>query len=421
VVSLGKMCLQNEDQAKKIIPAFGNLLDGSQDPAMKNNIMYALTDMCVRYASLVDPLLPQSSNKTKSSPGMETDGGHDVSVGASPLNGTNAEENMDQDDGEESNTSKDVTSRNKTTDNHQHNNGKDTTLTNENDNNTEEEANSTLKAIEPEKEKESVGSTAIQAKDDNNDVKDNEKEAEDENATLESGEPEKEASISNDEVTDKEKESNTDNRHEGNDEANEINKNKDDLDKSKRVSGQGMPRPRTPPRNKRQHNLRAISTPQVNKTVLGDNVTFMGDSIMDVSAITVLSPQSVASDADSRPSQRARAGAQDDTDAVSFRFKKGGQRDLFDNLVNTDTGAAAAAANSKSPEKSKRPSSTGTAEDTETHAKRKKDLSSPAKEKNPPPLKKSRSVSRPSASEQEEGAGSDPDKVDGKKKVSRKK
>ena len=26
---------------------------------MKNNIMYALSDMCVRYASLVDPLLPQ--------------------------------------------------------------------------------------------------------------------------------------------------------------------------------------------------------------------------------------------------------------------------------------------------------------------------------------------------------------------------
>ena len=29
------------------------------DTAIKNNIMYALTDMCVRYASLVDPLLPQ--------------------------------------------------------------------------------------------------------------------------------------------------------------------------------------------------------------------------------------------------------------------------------------------------------------------------------------------------------------------------
>ena len=42
------MCLQNEEQAKKIIPAFGQILDNSNDPAMKNNIMYALSDMCVR-------------------------------------------------------------------------------------------------------------------------------------------------------------------------------------------------------------------------------------------------------------------------------------------------------------------------------------------------------------------------------------
>ena len=59
IVTLGKMCLQNEEQAKKIIPAFGQILDTSVDSSIKNNIMYALTDMCVRYASLVDPLLPQ--------------------------------------------------------------------------------------------------------------------------------------------------------------------------------------------------------------------------------------------------------------------------------------------------------------------------------------------------------------------------
>ncbi len=51
--------------AKKIIPAFGRLLldstSSSSDSAVaiKNNVMYALTDMCVRYASLVDPLIPQ--------------------------------------------------------------------------------------------------------------------------------------------------------------------------------------------------------------------------------------------------------------------------------------------------------------------------------------------------------------------------
>ena len=59
VLTLAKMCLQNEEMAKKIIPAFGRLLATTTDIAIKNNILYALTDMCVRYASLVDPLLPQ--------------------------------------------------------------------------------------------------------------------------------------------------------------------------------------------------------------------------------------------------------------------------------------------------------------------------------------------------------------------------
>ena len=59
VVTLAKMCLQNEEMAKKVVPAFGRLLSTTSDAALKNNIMYALSDMCVRYASLVDPLLPQ--------------------------------------------------------------------------------------------------------------------------------------------------------------------------------------------------------------------------------------------------------------------------------------------------------------------------------------------------------------------------
>ena len=107
----------------------------------------------------------------------------------------------------------------------------------------------------------------------------------------------------------------------------------DELDKSKRVSGQGMPRPMTP-KSKKFHNIRAISTPQVNKTVMGDNVTFMSESAMDLSAITVLSPPSTLNDPDSRrqTGTGVRNTNNDDTDAVSFRFKKGG-KDLFDNLV----------------------------------------------------------------------------------------
>ena len=113
-----------------------------------------------------------------------------------------------------------------------------------------------------------------------------------------------------------------------------------DHDKSKRVSGQGMPRPRTP-RAKRIHNVRAISTPQASKTVLGDNVTFRQDeSTLDLSAITVLSPQSSINVPVSRRNSESQAGNKDDTDAVSFRFKRGG-RDLFEKLVESDTGAAA--------------------------------------------------------------------------------
>ena len=57
VSTLGKKCLQNEEQAKKIIPTLGQILDTNEDPSIKNIIIYALTDMCVMYASLVDPLL----------------------------------------------------------------------------------------------------------------------------------------------------------------------------------------------------------------------------------------------------------------------------------------------------------------------------------------------------------------------------
>merc|ERR1712098_596839 len=143
------------------------------------------------------------------------------------------------------------------------------------------------------------------------------------------------------------------------DKENELNQDEDipesENDKSKRVSGQGMPRPKTPPRNKKKlYNARAISTPQVNKTVLGENVTFLGESVMELSAITVLSPASTVSDPDSRRGSQSRA--RDDTDAVSFRFKKGG-RDLFDKLVDAEDNAQTSSGKRKkddlSPEKEK--------------------------------------------------------------------
>ena len=55
IITLAKMCLQNEEMAKKIVPAFGRLLATNEDSAIKNNIVYALSDMCIRYANLVRP------------------------------------------------------------------------------------------------------------------------------------------------------------------------------------------------------------------------------------------------------------------------------------------------------------------------------------------------------------------------------
>lgn len=59
VATLGKLCLQHEQMAKRLMPALGKLLDVSDSEAVKNNIVFTLSDMCVRYATLVDPLMPQ--------------------------------------------------------------------------------------------------------------------------------------------------------------------------------------------------------------------------------------------------------------------------------------------------------------------------------------------------------------------------
>ncbi|XP_068212187.1 condensin-2 complex subunit D3-L [Palaemon carinicauda] len=59
IVALGKMCLQHEEQAKRIIPALGKMLDTKICSAIRINIVFTLSDMCVRYATLVDPLMPQ--------------------------------------------------------------------------------------------------------------------------------------------------------------------------------------------------------------------------------------------------------------------------------------------------------------------------------------------------------------------------
>merc|ERR1719151_259221 len=112
------------------------------------------------------------------------------------------------------------------------------------------------------------------------------------------------------------------------------------MNKSKRVSGQGMERQkenRTPrSKTKRFHNIRAVSTPQANKTVLASNVTLAINETLELSSITVLSPPStVAGEVTKRPSRSGVNSKQDNTDAVSFRFRRG-SKDMFEELVDNN-------------------------------------------------------------------------------------
>lgn len=49
VVTIGKMFLQHEDQAKRIIPALGKMLESTKHSSIKINIVFTLSDMCVRW------------------------------------------------------------------------------------------------------------------------------------------------------------------------------------------------------------------------------------------------------------------------------------------------------------------------------------------------------------------------------------
>ncbi|KAK3919310.1 Condensin-2 complex subunit D3 [Frankliniella fusca] len=58
VVTLGKIGLQNESFAKKLIDILSDILSLTKESALKNNIIICLTDLCIRHTSLGDELLP---------------------------------------------------------------------------------------------------------------------------------------------------------------------------------------------------------------------------------------------------------------------------------------------------------------------------------------------------------------------------
>ncbi|NWU63863.1 CNDD3 protein, partial [Pterocles burchelli] len=60
-ITLGKLCLQHEDLAKKCIPALARELEVSHDVAVRNNVIIVMCDLCIRYTSMVDRYVPNIS------------------------------------------------------------------------------------------------------------------------------------------------------------------------------------------------------------------------------------------------------------------------------------------------------------------------------------------------------------------------
>lgn len=54
-IALGKLCIVDEKLAKRCQPLFVQELRQSDRPAVRNNILIVLSDLCVRYTALVDP------------------------------------------------------------------------------------------------------------------------------------------------------------------------------------------------------------------------------------------------------------------------------------------------------------------------------------------------------------------------------
>ncbi|XP_026564770.1 condensin-2 complex subunit D3 [Pseudonaja textilis] len=57
-ITLGKLCLQHEDLAKKCIAALARELEVSKDVAVRNNVVIVMCDLCVRYTTMVDRYIP---------------------------------------------------------------------------------------------------------------------------------------------------------------------------------------------------------------------------------------------------------------------------------------------------------------------------------------------------------------------------
>jgi condensin-2 complex subunit D3 len=56
--TLGKLCLQKKELAKQSVVLLAKELEESDDPVVRNNVIMVMSDLCVRYTSLVDHYIP---------------------------------------------------------------------------------------------------------------------------------------------------------------------------------------------------------------------------------------------------------------------------------------------------------------------------------------------------------------------------
>lgn len=59
IISLGKLSIQHEEMAKQLIPGLGRLLETTPHETVRNNIVCCLCDWVIRYATAIDPVMPQ--------------------------------------------------------------------------------------------------------------------------------------------------------------------------------------------------------------------------------------------------------------------------------------------------------------------------------------------------------------------------
>eukprot|EP00039_Didymoeca_costata_P023239 m.6441 g.6441 ORF g.6441 m.6441 type:complete len:1373 (+) comp3533_c0_seq2:124-4242(+) len=57
ILTLGKLCLQNEELSKKSITTMARELEECTEPAVRNNIVIVMTDLCVRHPNYIQPYL----------------------------------------------------------------------------------------------------------------------------------------------------------------------------------------------------------------------------------------------------------------------------------------------------------------------------------------------------------------------------